>query len=49
MKINRKEIKKAVEELGLQNEELFTISQLEQIAKKANVSRFEVMYYLRTR
>ena len=49
MKIDKKGIKKAIEFLGLEKEDLFTIEQLNKIAKMANVSRFEVMYYLRTR
>lgn len=44
-----KRIENALDKLGLQNTEDFTIKQLDDIASMANVHRLEVMLYLRCR
>ena len=44
-----KRIENALNKLGLQNTEDFTIKQLDDIASMANVQRLEVMLYLRCR
>lgn len=36
----------ALKELGIENKTMFSVSELEAIAKKANTDMFNVMYFL---